>query len=96
MGPEDLNLGELYAIPDVGEPVKIEGIKNIQLTTTGDDYSDPNDVTIALNLSDIPPLDINVIQWKFFTRYARRSRRYMRRHDQQEKRRRNAMKTNMN
>lgn len=98
MGPENLNLGELYAIPEVGEPVKIEGLKTIKLTMTCDEDSITNECIFipSLRLSDIVPININTIKWKFLTRCARRSRRYMRRHKQQEKRRRNAMKTNMN
>ncbi len=97
MGPENLKLGELYCIPtDGGEPIKLEGIRNIKFTTLDvKEYEiEPNFIP-NLNSDFSAVLDITKYA-KILTRFARKSRRYMRRKKQQEKRRRNTMKTNEN
>jgi hypothetical protein len=97
MGPENLKLGELYCIPtDGGEPIKLEEIRNIELKTLDvKEYEiEPN---FVFNMPNDFNLTLKIISYsKILNRFARKIRRYMRRKDQQEKRRRNAMKTNEN
>ena len=97
MGPENLNLGELYAIPmDGGEPIKLEGIRNIEFKTLDiKEYEIEPTFVLNSNANFNAALDITKYA-KILTRFARKARRYMRRKNQQEKRRRNAMKINGN
>jgi predicted nucleotide-binding protein (sugar kinase/HSP70/actin superfamily) len=87
MGSENLNLGDIYCIPlDGGEPIKFEGIQNIEFKIL-----DTNEYEAEPNFLFNSPNDINLIleithYSKILNRFARKTRRYMRRKDQQKKR----------
>lgn len=93
MRSENFKLGELCCIPtDGGEPIKFEGIRNIEFKTLDvKEYEIEPNFVLDLNADFSAILDITKYA-KILTRFARRTRRYMRRKNQQEKRHRNNMK----